>query len=185
VRRPLTSSRSLSALVLTAAAALALLAQPAAAAVLTIGRGLGDTWRLESQYRLDRGRSRTVHYAVNDGNGCPQGPGTAARVDWYRGGVRVAWKVYGSGAGLRLIDVATTRRGDRSPEGLVVGRATFSEVRRRLPKAKLMHPEGSLVLGPTMLSITKVVGYDNWVDYAFWFDRRGRLVALETDRGGC
>jgi hypothetical protein len=37
----------------------------------------------------------------------------------------------------------------------------------------------------TWLSITKVVGYDDWVDYGFWFDARGRLVALETDRGGC
>jgi hypothetical protein len=162
-----------------------LLAQPAAAAVLTIGRGLGTTWRLESPYRLDPQRARTRHYAVNDNNACAQGPGTAAQVDWYRGGVRVAWKAYGNSSGLRLIDVATTRGGDRSPEGFVVGKATLREVRARLPKAKLLHPVGSLILGPTLLSITKVTGYDNWVDYGFWFDRQGRLMALETDRGGC
>jgi hypothetical protein len=99
--------------------------------------------------------------------------------------VRVSWKTFGADGALRLIDVATNRRGDRSPEGFVVGRATLAQVRKRLPKAKLMHPQGSLVLGPTLLSITNVVGYDNWVDYGFWFDRHGRLIALETDRGGC
>jgi hypothetical protein len=161
--------------------------QPAAAvaAVLTIGHGLGSTWILESRYRLDHGRARTVRYAINANNACPQGPGTAAEVDWYRDGVRTAWKAYGADPALRLIDVATTRRCDRSPEGFVVGRSRFRAVRARLPRAKLVHPEGALILGPTMLSITKVVGYDNWVDYAFWFDRAGRLVALETDRGGC
>jgi hypothetical protein len=154
---------------------------------LTIGRGLGPSpsWRLGSFYRQDAARARTQHFSVNDNNACPQGPGTAAQVDWYRNGVRVAWKEYGSSPALRLIDVATTRRGDRSPEGFVVGRATLAQVRTRLPKAKLMHPSGLLILGPTLLSITKVVGYDNWVDYGFWFSASGRLVALETDRGGC
>ena len=128
---------------------------------------------------------RTRHFGVNANNACPQGPGTAARVDWYRGGVRVAWKQYGPSPALRLIDVATTRRGDRSPEGFVVGRSTLAQVLKRLPKAKLMQPAGSLILGATLLSITKVTGYDNWVDYGFWFDVKGRLVALETDRGGC
>ena len=166
-------------------AAAVLLAQPAAAAVLTIGHGLGRVWVLSSLYRLDAGRSRTVRYAINVNNACPQGPGTAAVVDWYRDGVRTSWKAYGPDPRLRLIDVATTRRGDRSPEGFVVGRSSLRAVRARVPRAKLMHPEGSLILGPTLLSVTKVVGYDNWVDYGFWFDRRGRLVALETDRGGC
>ena len=152
---------------------------------MRIGVGLGHTWRLGTNYRLDDGRARTQYFSVNDNNACPQGPGTAARVDWYRGGVRVAWKAFGSSPALRLIDVATTRRGDRSPEGFAVGRATLAEIRRRLPKAKVLHPSGSLVLGPTLLSTTKVVGYDNWVDYGFWFDRAGRLIALETDRGCC
>ena len=140
---------------------------------------------LGSFYRLDPGRARTAHYSVNSNDACPQGPGTATDVDWYRSGVRTAWKMSGRSPALRLIDVATTRRGDRSPEGFVVGRSRLATVRARLPPARLMHPSGSLVLGPTLLSVTKVTGYDNWVDYGFWFDRRGLLVALETDRGGC
>jgi hypothetical protein len=162
-----------------------LLAQPAAAAVLRIGVGLGSTWRLQSAERVDPGLTRTQRFKVNDNDGCPQGPGTASRVDWYRGGVRVAWKQYGASPERRLIDVATTRVGDRSPEGFVVGRATLAQVRARLPRAKVLHPEGSLVLGRTLVSVTKIVGYDNWIDFGFWFDARGRLVALETDRGGC
>ena len=162
-----------------------MLTQPAAAAVLRIGVGLGSVWRLESAERVDPGRVRTAHFKVNDNNGCPQGPGTASRVDWYRGGVRVAWKQYGGSARRLLIDVATTRVGDRSPEGFVVGRSTLRAVRARLPRAKVLHPRGSLVLGRTLVSVTKVVGYDNWIDFGFWFDARGRLVALETDRGGC
>ena len=100
-------------------------------------------------------------------------------------GVRTAWKAWGPSPQVRLIDVATTRPGDRSPEGFAVGRSTLAAVRARLARAKVMHPVGSLILGPTLLSVTRVTGYDNWVDYGFWFDRRGRLVALETDRGGC
>jgi hypothetical protein len=140
---------------------------------------------LGSPYRLDAGRARTAHYTINANDACPQGPGTAADVDWYRSGVRTAWKMYGRSAALKLIDVATTRRGDRSPEGFVVGRARLAAVRARLPRARVMHPTGSLVLGRTLLSVTKVTGYDNWVDYGFWFDARGVLVALETDAGGC
>jgi len=140
---------------------------------------------LGSPYRLDGGRARKAHYAINANNACPQGPGTAADVDWYRSGVRTAWKMSGRDPQLKLIDVATTRKGDRSPEGFVVGRATLAQVRARLPRAQRLHPSGSLVLGPTLLSVTKVTGYDNWVDYGFWFDAAGRLVALETDRGGC
>jgi hypothetical protein len=162
-----------------------LLAQPAAAAVLRIGVGLGSTWRLQSVERVDPGRVRSQRFKVNENSGCPQGPGTASRVDWYRGGVRVAWKQYGGSVERRLIDVATTRRGDRSPEGFVVGRSTLSAVRARLPRAKVLHPAGSLVLGRTLVSVTRIVGYDNWIDFGFWFDARGRLVALETDRGGC
>src|SRR5262249_25882723 len=105
--------------------------------------------------------------------------------DWYRSGVRTAWKTYGADPRLKLIDVATTRRGNRSPEGFVVGRASLHAVRARLPKARVLHPKGSLVLGPTLVSVTKVTGYDNWVAYGFWSDAGGRLVALEPDRGGC
>jgi hypothetical protein len=175
---------TIAAAALAAAAAL-VAAGPAAADVLELDRGLGATWLLGSPYRLAPGRARTAHYTINSGNACPHGPGTAATVDWYRNGVRTAWKAFGASPQLRLIDVATTRRGDSSPEGFVVGRSTFAGVHARLPRAKILHPVGSLILGSTLLSVTRVTGYDNWADYGFWFDRRGRLVALETDRGGC
>ena len=166
-------------------AASVLLAGPARAEVVTIGRGLGSTWLLGAPYRLDPGRARTVRYSINSGDSCPQGPGTAFAVDWYPSGVRTAWKAWGRSRQLRLIDVATTRRRDRSPEGFAVGRARVAAVRARFPHAQLLHPVGSLILGPTLVSVTRVTGYDNWVDYGFWFDARGRLIALETDRGGC
>jgi hypothetical protein len=129
---------------------------------------------------------KTRHFTINANNACPQGPGTASDVDWYANGVRTSWKQIGRAeVALKLIDVATTRRGDRSSDGFTIGRSTLAQVRARHPKAQLLHPQGLLVLGPTMLSITKVTGYDRWVDIGYWFDARGRLVALETDAGGC
>jgi hypothetical protein len=126
-----------------------------------------------------------THFAINANDACPQGPGTASEIDWYRGGVRTAWKQIGRAPQLKLIDVATTRRGDRSSDGFAIGRATIAQVRARHPKAQLLHPEGVLVLGPTLLSITRPTGYDRWVDLGYWFDKSGRLIALETDAGGC
>jgi hypothetical protein len=58
------------------------------------------------------GLVRFERYPGNAVPGCVAGVGSATRIDYYRG-LRVAWRS-GEGGRLYLIDVATTRAGDRS-----------------------------------------------------------------------
>lgn len=159
----------------------------AAAAAATIRFGIGtERWKLaDAGYHRGPGLLRSQRYKINDQHGCPQGPGTASIVDTYRDGQRVAWRAVGDDKRLQIIDVATTRKGDRTGEGFTIGRSTIADVRRRHPTAAILHPSGVLTFGGTLVSITRVTGYESWIDLGYWFDRRGRLVALEVDAGGC
>ncbi len=172
-----------------AIAAVAVLAAGAAAAAhaATIRLGVGtERWRLAAAgYERGTGLVRSQRFRINDQQGCPQGPGTASIVDTYRDGQRVAWRAVGRDKRLQLIDVATTRKGDRTGEGFTIGTSTIADVRRRHPTADVLHPTGVLTLGKTLVSITRVTGYESWIDLGLWFDGRGRLVALEVDAGGC
>jgi hypothetical protein len=163
-------------------AASAALARPA-----TIRFGVGtERWKLATAgYVRGAGLVGSRRFKLNEQHGCPQGPGTASIVDTYRDGQRVSWRAVGDDPRLHIIDVATTRKGDRTGEGFAVGTSTIADVRRRHPTAAVLHPIGVLALGRTLVSITRVTGYNSWIDLGYWFDRRGRLVALEVDAGGC
>lgn len=164
-----------------------LAAADAAARPATIRLGVGtERWKLATAgYVRAPGLVRSRHFKLNEQHGCPQGPGTASIVDTYRDGQRVAWRAVGDDSRLQIIDVATTRRGDRTGEGFTVGTSTIADVRGRHPTAAVLHPAGILALGRTLVSITRVTGYNSWIDLGYWFDGRGRLVALEVDAGGC
>ncbi len=173
-------------LAIAAAAALAA-ATGAAAQAATIRLGVGtERWKLAAAgYERGSGLVRSQRFTINKHQGCPQGPGTASIVDTYRNGQRVAWRAVGADKRLQIIDVATTRKGDRTGEGFTIGRSTIVDVRRRHATAAVLHPKGVLILGRTLVSITRITGYESWVDLGLWFDGRGRLVALEVDAGGC
>ena len=159
----------------------------ASAAAATIRFGIGtERWKLaDAGYHRGAGLVHSQRYRINDQHGCPQGPGTASIVDTYRDGQRVAWRAVGDDGRLQIIDVATTRKGDRTGEGFTIGRSMIADVRHRHPSAAILHPSGVLVFGSTLVSITRVTGYESWIDLGYWFDGRGRLVALEVDAGGC
>jgi hypothetical protein len=178
--------RALLAIVVAAGLA-AGIAAGASARPATIRLGVGtERWKLAAAgYVRAPGLVASRRFRVNEQHGCPRGPGTASIVDTYRDGQRVAWRAVGDDGRLQIIDVATTRAGDRTGEGFVVGRSTIVDVRRRHPTAQVLHPAGVLTLGRTLVSITRVTGYESWIDLGYWFDGRGRLVALEVDAGGC
>ena len=156
----------------------------AGAGTIRIGIGIDD-WKLGQKFRVAPGLVRTVRYRDNDGSSCRAGPATAQRIDYYRGGIRVAWHGTRGSSTSYLFDVATTRPGDKSGDGFVIGKATLAQVRARHPKAEVSRPEGALVLGKTLLGVRRITGYSTWTDFGYWFDARGKLVALETHAGRC
>jgi hypothetical protein len=159
----------------------------AAARPATIRLGVGtERWKLAvAGYVRGPGLVGSRRFKLNEQRGCPQGPGTASIVDTYRDGQRVAWRAVGDDSRLQIIDVATIRKGDRTGEGFAVGTSTIADIRRRHPTAAVLRPSGVLTLGKTLVSITRVTGYNSWIDLGYWFDGSGRLVALEVDAGGC
>jgi hypothetical protein len=122
----------------------------AAAGTISLGRGLGP-WKLGQRYVLGAGLVRFERYPANAGPGCVAGVGSASRIDYYRG-LRVAWRS-GVGGRLHLIDVATTRAGDRSGDGFVVGSSLFRQVRRRHPSARFAYGKGPLALGASSITL--------------------------------
>ena len=172
---------------LVVAGAAAAVSLPAVERAATIRFGVGtERWKLATAgYVRGNGLVGSRRFKVNEQHGCPQGPGTASIVDTYRNGQRVAWRAVGGDGRLQIIDVATTRTGDRTGEGFAVGTSRIADVRRRHPTAAVLHPVGVLALGSILVSITRVTGYNSWIDLGYWFDARGRLVALEVDAGGC
>ena len=160
-----------------------LLAAPVAGAVtITLGRGVGP-WRLGQKFERAPGLLRSERHPGNDGPGCDFGPRTASRIDYYRT-LRLSWRGLGPRK-LYLIDVATWRTGNRSGDGFVIGRSRFGEVRRAHPKAALSFPAGRFKLGRTALTLIRKTGPETWVTFTYWFNRRGRLIALETSAAGC
>jgi hypothetical protein len=98
--------------------------------------------------------------------------------------VRVAWRS-GLGGRLHLIDVATTRAGDRSGDGFVVGSGSIRQVRHRHPGARFAFGKGPLALGATSLTLFRRTGKETFATLVYWFDARGVLTALEAFAGGC
>ena len=174
---------ALAALGLTVAAAGG--APAASAETIRLGRGIG-AWRLEMTRVVRPGLLRSIRYPRNIGPGCTLGPQTASRIDFYRG-LRLSW--LGIAAEARrppfLSDVATTRAGDQSGDGFVIGKSRLQAVRRAHPRGDLTRARDRFALGHTSLRITRVTGYEAFVYLVYWFDRSGTLRALQTGAGGC
>ena len=154
----------------------------AAAGTVTLGRGL-PPWKLGQRYVVRSGLVRTERFPANAGPGCVPAVGSATQIDYYRG-LRVAWRsdVHRR---LYLVDVATSRAGDRSADGFVVGVATRGAVHGRHPGALLAYGDGPLKLGASSLTVLKRTGKETFDTLVYWFDARGVLIALEAFAGGC
>jgi hypothetical protein len=164
-------------------ASIALLATgTAAAGTITLGRGL-PPWRLGQHYMQHAGLVRFERFPGNAGPGCVAGVGSATRIDYYRG-LRVSWRS-GVGGRLYLIDVATTRAGDRSADGFVVGSSPIRKVRQRHAGARFAYGKGPLALGATSLTVFRRTAKETFTTLVYWFDARGVLTALEAFAGGC
>jgi hypothetical protein len=155
------------------------------ASTMRLGVGIGP-WRIGQSLVVRPALLRTVRYPKNYGPGCTLGPETASRIDFYEG-LRLSW----SGVGVPRIkrpflsDVATTRTGDRSGNGFVIGRSTLRAVRAAHFRARLARGRGHFALGRTSLTVSRRTGYESWKYFTYWFDRAGRLRALQTGSGGC
>ena len=107
----------------------------------------------------------------------------ATRIDYYRG-LRVAWRSGAKGR-LYLVDVATSRAGDRSGDGFVIGSSLVKKVRARHRGARVAFGKGPLALGASSLTVLRRTGKETFATLAYWFDARGVLTALEAFAGGC
>jgi hypothetical protein len=159
-----------------------LAAVSANAATLSIGRGL-PPWLLGQRYIQRPGLVHSDRYSRSSGIGCIAGPASAGRIDYYRG-LWVAWRL-GPAKRLALFDVATSRAGDHSADGFVVGVSRLGAVRARHAGIAVATGRGPLSLGARSLTLTKRTGKATFVALVYWFDARGVLTALETYAAGC
>jgi hypothetical protein len=149
---------------------------------VTLGRGM-PPWKLGRSYVQGPGLVRSERIPANARPGCAPGVGSASRIDYYRG-LRVAWRSNGHGH-LYLVDVATSRAGDRSSDGFVISVSTRGAVSRRHPGARVSFRRGPLSLGPSSITVLKRTGKETFDTLVYWFDARGVLTALEAFAGGC
>jgi hypothetical protein len=134
--------------------------------VATLGRGLGS-YRLGMARRVWPGLIRSTH-RLDDG--------IELRTDYYRD-LRLVW-YYGG----RLMDIATTRPGDRSSVGLVVGRSTLKATRAKYPKAPTKWRGAWLPepLGTSAVAIVRTAPGDLVFALYYWFDVSGKLIGIEV-----
>jgi hypothetical protein len=154
----------------------------AAAGTVTLGKGL-PPWKLGQRYAVRAGLVRSQRLPANDGPGCVSSAASATRIDFYRG-LRVAWRADAHGR-LYLVDVATTRAGDRSADGFVVAVGTRGAVRRKHPGALVSYAQGPFALGASSLTVVHRTGKETFDALVYWFDAQGTLTALEALAGGC
>jgi hypothetical protein len=154
----------------------------AAAGTVTPGKGL-PPWTLGQRYAVRSGLVRSQRIAANGGPGCVSSASSAARIDFYRG-LRVAWSADSHGR-LYLVDVATSRAGDRSTDGFVVAISTRRAVRRKHPGLAVSSAQGPLALGSSSLTVIHRTGKETFDELVYWFDAQGTLTALEALAGGC
>ena len=166
------------------ALAASLVTAPAAVAgTITLGKGLGP-WRLGQKYRQGTRLLRSDRYPANDAPGCDLGPRSASLIDYYPG-LRLAWRGGRKRQSLYLIDVATSRTGDRSGDGFIVGHNRLGDVRRVHPKVPVDHPRNPFALGRSAVTLIRKTGDETWISFTYWFDAHGVLAALETQAAGC
>ena len=144
---------------------------------MQLGRGLGP-YRIGMRRVVQPNLVRTIRKPENDGPGCSGGFAQDSYVDVYPG-LRLGYGPGVDGKGY-LDTIATTRRGDRTSLGYVIGVATVADVRKRYPKVRLSrHPGGS------ELSLYRQTGEESGASLVYGFNASGRLVRLQTGIGGC
>lgn len=150
--------------------------------VVQLGKRVGP-WVIGGRYKRAAGLIRSELHPENADGGCIAGPITAVRIDYYRG-MRLSWVDFYKG-GLGLIDAATTRVGDHTSKGLVIGRHTLRDARRLYPQADLRAQRDAYDLGSKTLTAYRSTGEEAGIYLIMWFDTADRLVALQTGTGGC
>lgn len=150
---------------------------------LDLGRGLGS-WILGMPYLAEVGLIRSETRSTT--SGCSGTPATAEWIDYYPR-TRLSWQ------GGRLTNIATTRPGASTQTGFRIGVHTLQQVRARFPSARFSREfpglrrvgHSSYRLGQSLVEVTRKTGRESWATMHYWFDRQGKLVALETLRGDC
>jgi Tol biopolymer transport system component len=155
--------------------------RPDSRAVMRLGRGVA-AWKIGARRRVRRDFLRSERHRRNDLGGCVAGPETASLIDYYVG-FRVS-SVKGR-RGFIVFDVSTSRAGDRSSHGFVIGQSRLRSVRARFPRALVSRRQSRYVLGKTSLWVYRRTGYESSEYLAYWFDGQGMLVALQTGESGC
>jgi hypothetical protein len=150
--------------------------------VMRMGVGLGPL-RIGSRRVVFDELFRSERHRENDTGGCSGSPPLDSFVDYYDG--RRLGYIFSFRGSTFLDTIATTRVGDRTAVGFAVGRATLAQVRRRYPRAQVLHEHAPYFLGATQLRISVTTGEEAWRTLTYSFDRRGRLIELETAVGGC
>lgn len=146
-----------------------------AKATLRFGKSLG-IWRLDMRRVVVRGLKRTeVHESPEP---CTGPPSSASLIDYYPG-LRLSWK------GDVLGQIATTVRGVRDQFGFRIGKSTLAQVRSRNPKQAVRHVKPSrYAFGSTVLRVSRKLGVESFLFEDYWFNRSGRLIAIETGFSG-
>jgi hypothetical protein len=147
-----------------------------------LGKGM-SSWRIGMPLRTDENLIRFERHPGNDGSGCTAPPVLSSRIDYYPG-IRVSWGFYDGETALE--EVATTRKGDRSAVGFVIGRSRLRHVRVRYPNASIHRKNlGKYALGRIELVVFQRTGYESGKYLGYWFNARGQLVAIATGVTGC
>ena len=149
---------------------------------MRLGIGLGPL-RIGARRVVYGELFRTERHRENDRGGCSGSPPLDSFVDYYDG--RRLGYIFSFRHATFLDTIATTRIGDRTAVGFALGRATLAQVRRRYPHAELLHERARYFLGATQLRVSVTTGEEAWKAITYSFDRRERLIELETAVGGC
>ena len=143
---------------------------------MRMGRSLGP-YRIGMERTLFDNLRRTIRQRRNDGPGCSGGFQQDSYIDVYPG-LRLGYLYFD---GKTYLDtIATSRRGDRSAIGFVIGKSTRRDVRRRYPAIRVSSHRG----GSTMFVYHRT-GYESGEGLTYKFNASRRLVGLETGVGGC
>jgi hypothetical protein len=145
--------------------------------VMQLGRGLGP-YRIGMRRTIFSGLMREIRHQENDAGGCSGGFLQDSFVDVYPR-LRLGY-VFTVGGGTYLDTIATTRPGDRTSLGFVVGKSTLAQLRSKHSGLRL-----SRHLGGSTLSLYHQTGYEAGAHLTYGFNATGTLVRLETGVGGC
>lgn len=155
---------------------LAARAREAPPLTMRMGHGLGPYRIGAERMRFDNLR-RAIRQRRNDGPGCSGGFQQDSYIDVYPR-LRLGYLYFD---GKTYLDtIATSREGDRSAVGFVIGKSTRRDVHRRYPGVKVSRHRG----GSTLL-VYRQTDYEAGEHLKYSFNASRVLVGLETGVGGC